>query len=145
MRAKTVNENLNRRVRAYEKTQNDIENMSFSSMFNDEAEGNKYLNGVLSNPLDFSIDMENNTVEIDGEHFSVDGMEAKLILHYLYWVRVIGHEDWEDNYDRYADENGFADYFKIKDESFADPEIEVKREEFNRIGAANAFSKALRK
>jgi hypothetical protein len=150
MRAKFVNEELEplEQNRDYQRRIESVKS-GIKYMFNDEAEAEKELKKIVNSSLDFKSDFNTGEVEIsgmiDGKPIYVTGLEARTIFHFLYWVKLIGWKDWEKFYDHFSEENGFQNYFLVKEKSFEDPKIDKKREEFNKIGAAKSFGKALNK
>lgn len=148
MRAKFVNESSIEQDSDYQKRIASIER-GINYMFNDEKEANKELQSVVNYPLQFKSNFESGDVEItgtiNGKPVHITGLEARTIFHFLCYVKLTGWKKWEEYYDYYAKKNGFENYFLIKGESFESPEVEKGREEFNRIGAAKSFAKAINK
>jgi hypothetical protein len=115
MRAKTINES---QKRSYEKIVHDIEEAPLSSMFNDKKELIKYIS--KDNDKFNVVDFKTNELDIDWEvqpeyYIHTEGLEAKAIVTCLYYVEVIGWEDWKGGYDRYALEHNMKNYFKVLD------------------------------
>ena len=113
MRAKTINES-----RSYDKIVRDIEEAPLNSMFTDKEELIEYIG--RDNDKFNIVDFETNELDIDwevqpGYYIHTEGLEAKAIVTCLYYVEIVGWEDWKKGYDRYALKHNMDNYFKVLD------------------------------